>query len=118
MKPIPMLAVPLFAAALGVHAAIVTKMVDLDAPGAIEALQSQNPEHYARARAILATAKAAPRTDLARFIEVEFRASDVECIAWRVSDPPQLKVAFTLDSTRYSAVVVPQLPPARPVPLR
>ena len=101
-----------------VQAAIVTRTVDLNSPGALESLRDQRPTHYTKARAILAIAKARPASDLGRWIEARFDASDVELLLWRVSDPPKLGVSFTLDDTRYTAYVVPVLPPVRAIPAR
>ena len=92
--------------------------VDLRRPGALESLRDQRPDHYARARAILALAQARPSPGTSRLIEARFDASDVELSLWRVSDPPKLQVSFRLDDTRYDAEVVPALPPARAMPAR
>lgn len=96
----------------------VSITVDLNDPGALESLRTDRPDHYARARAILAIVEARPAPDVARLIEARFDASDVELLQWQVSDPPKLRVSFTLDSTRYTAVVVPALEPARLMPAR
>jgi hypothetical protein len=97
------------------QAAIVNEAIDLTAPGALQSLQQRKPEHYAKVQAILAIAEAPPRPDLARFIETQFEVSDVDMLAWRVSYPAKLQVSFTLDHTRYTALVVPRVV-ARPTP--
>src|SRR4029450_3760043 len=93
--------------------------IDLSAPGVLESLQERRPDHYAKVRAILALVESRAQFNLGPWIEAEFDASDVDFLhLWRVSDPPKLKVSFTLDDARYTAVVVPMLQPARAAPAR
>ena len=98
------------------HAAMTGGVMDLSTPAALQVLRDQRPDHYAKARAILALAESRPGAD--RWIEARFGASDVQMLQWRVSDPPRLRVSFALDDARYTAEVVPRLPPARAVPAR
>ncbi len=100
------------------QAAVFSQAIDLTDPGALRALRVERPEHYAKAQAILAIARAGRQPNVERWIAARFDASDVEMIAWRVSYPAKLRVSFTLDTTRYSADVVPDLSPPRAVPLR
>ena len=101
------------------QAGTINRNVDLSVPGAIESLRDRDPAHFAKVSAILSYVEANPtRPDSGRLIETRFDAADVEMLQWRVSNPPKLRVSFTLDSTRYSADVVPNLPPARAVPTR
>ena len=85
--------------------------IDLDAPDALKSLQARNPDHYRKIFAILAEVRERASPGVVPWIEATFDASEVECIAWRVSDPPKLRVSFTLDATRYTAVVVARSPP-------
>ena len=111
------IAVILFCAAA--HAAGFTEPVDLNAAGALESLRIQNPAHYEKVRAILAIVEARPRSDVTRLIEARFDATEVQSfIAWRVSNPPKLHVAFTLEQTRYTVWVVPTDAAPKLVPLR
>ena len=100
------------------HAGMVGVVIDLTNPGALESLRDHRPGHYAKVRAILAVAETRPAITAGHWIEARLGASDVELLQWRVSDPPRLQVSFTLDQTRYTAQVVPVLPPARAVPAR
>jgi len=113
-----MLIALLFVLSSGGQAAPFNPTVDLNSPGALESLRAERPEHYAKARAILTIAETRLGPDVGRWIEVRFEASDVELLQWQVSDPPKLRVSFTLDATRYTAVVVPSLSPARPMSAR
>ena len=100
------------------HAAVVGAVIDLTNPAELESLRDRRPEHYAKVRAILAAAETRPAVEAGRWIEARVGASEVELLQWRVSDPPKLRVSFTLDDTRYTAQVIPDLRPARPVPAR
>ena len=104
---------------MAAHAAGVTQRIDLNAPGAIDALRTERPAHYDKVRAILSYAQTHPtQPTTRRLIEARFDAADVEMRQWRVSDPPKLEVSFTLDTTRYVAEVIPNLAPARAIPAR
>ena len=101
------------------QAAGPAESIDLNAPGELRSLQARRPDHYAKVQAILELVQARPRFDLGPWIETRFDASNVDFQPlWRVSDPPTLKIAFTLDNARYTAVVVPELEPARAMPAR
>lgn len=107
----------LFILSTAAQAAIFNGTVDLNSPEALETLRDRRPEHYAKVQAILAIAVARPDLNLGTWIEAHFDASDVEMLLWRVSDPPKLRVSFTLDNIRYTADVLPALQPARAVPV-
>ena len=114
-----LIALLFFLGAVGQVAAIGNETVDLSDPRALESLRDRRPDHYAKVQAILAIAEARPDdVRIGPWIEARFQASDVELLLWRVSDPPKLRVAFTLDNTRYTADVIPALQPARAVPAR
>jgi hypothetical protein len=113
-----MLIALLFFLSTGGQAAAFNPTVDLNSPGVLESLRAERPEHYAKARAILTIAETRPTPDVGRWLEARFEASDVELLQWQVSDPPRLRVSFTLDATRYTGVVVPSLAPVRPMPAR
>ena len=98
------------------QSAAVAAAVDLNAPGELDALRERRPEHYEKVRIILSLARSRPAPVASRWIETRVGASEVELVQWRVSDPPKLRVSFTLDDVRYAAQVVPLLEPARPVP--
>ena len=105
------LALPILAAAFA--GAATAGPVDLDAPGALDALRTQQPDHYRKVVAILEAVEKRPDVEaLGRWIETTFDARDVASLRyWRVSDPPVLDVAFTLDGTRYKARVTSDVPP-------
>ena len=80
--------------------------IDLNLPNALRSLQARNPAHYKKVSAILSAAQDYVSPDMESWIEATFNATEVECVAWRVSNPPKVTVSFTLDKTRYTATVV------------
>lgn len=83
-------------------------------------LAAANPDHYARAQRVMAAANELCR---AKPPQVEFaasRARGVSCLPMllKTSNPPKRQITFTLDTTRYIALVTvtaspPRLSPAR-----
>ena len=83
-----------------------TGSVDLNAPGAIEALARDNPEHYAKIAKILQDVAQRPPEAVPRWMKSEFGAEQVAFPSLlKTSDPPKRSLAFTLDRTRYEVVV-------------
>jgi len=104
----------LFCLSAVAQAAGPAEPVDLNAPGALGALQHRRPDHHAKVQAILGLVQAKPQLDLGPWIETRFDASNVDFQhLWRASDPPKVKITFSLDDARYTAVVVPELQAAR-----
>ena len=83
------------------------RAIDLNAPGALEALQRSNPTHYETVRKILEGVLQRPDTDVPRWIQTSFAARDVSYVpVVLTSHPPKRRLSFALDATRYEAVVV------------
>ena len=81
--------------------------VDLNAPGALEALQRSNPAHYDKVRRIFEGILQQPDTNVPRWIQVNFDARDVTYAPIVLtSHPPKRRLSFALDATRYEAVIV------------
>ena len=80
--------------------------MDLNKPGALEALQRSNPTHYDKVRKILDGILQQPDAAVPRWIQTNFDAQDV---IYRpvllTTDPPQKRLSFSLDDTRYEAFV-------------
>jgi hypothetical protein len=92
--------------------------VYLDGPADLARLRAANPGHYARAQPILAAANQLCRPGHAQLLGVS-GARDFRCAEafLRTSNPPKREISFTLDDTRYIALVVvtddpPRLTPA------
>jgi hypothetical protein len=81
--------------------------IDLDRPGAFEALQRTNPDHAAKVRLILEGVARTPDSDVPRWMRVAFDARDVSYIpVVLTSHPAKRRLSFVLDTTRYEAVIV------------
>lgn len=95
------------------------RTVYLDGPRDLARLQKANPDHYARAERVLAAADHLCRPGPGQ-LESIAGSRDVRCAGALLltSNPPQLRMTFTLDDTRYVALVVITDDPARPTPAR
>jgi hypothetical protein len=81
--------------------------VDLDRPGALEALAQANPAHHAKVTAILEGIARQRDADVPRWMRVGFDARDVGYAPIVLtSHPAKRRLSFALDDTRYVAVVV------------
>ena len=81
--------------------------VDLDQPGALQALARTNPDHAAKVRLILEGVARTPDSDVPRWMRVAFDARDVDYIpVVLTSHPAKRRLSFVLDGTRYAAVIV------------
>jgi hypothetical protein len=93
--------------------------VYLDGPSALARLEASNPDHYARAERILASANHLCRAGPA---ELQHAGADLRSFSCgmllKTSNPPKRQISFRLDDTRYVALVTitddqPKLIPAR-----
>ena len=66
----------LLAFAAAVETAFAAQTVDLDVPGALEAIQAESPAQYARIVAILAGVQAWPASDVRTWMRTRFDAKD------------------------------------------
>ena len=80
--------------------------IDLNRPGALDRLARENPYHYAIIRKILAGVDAIPEHAVGRWMQAQFNATDITYspVLW-TSAPPRKELAFTLETTRYQAVL-------------
>src|SRR2546426_11788664 len=53
------------------------RTVDLDAPGALAALQQSNPEHYVKVRTILTDVLLRQDAEVPRWLQASFNARDI-----------------------------------------
>lgn len=95
------------------------RTVYLDGPSDLARLRQVNPGHYARAERILTAANHLCRPGPGQLQEAA-EAQDLTCNGslLRTSNPPKWQITFTLDDTRYVALVAvtddpPRLTPAR-----
>lgn len=82
--------------------------VDLDRPGALEAVERDQPGHYRRITEILSVASEMPchTEQFGRVVEAKYEARDGRCgLMLMTSYPAKRLLTFTLDATRYATVV-------------
>ena len=83
------------------------RAIDLNGPGVLGALQRSNPMHYEKVREILEGVLERPDPDVPRWIQATFNGRDVKYTPIVLTSyPPQRRLSFTLDTTRYKAVIV------------
>jgi hypothetical protein len=83
------------------------RVVDLNEPGILQALESSSPGHYRKIRQILDEILAQPDPGVPRWLQTTFDARNVKYIpVVLTSHPPKRQLSFSLDDTRYEAVLV------------
>jgi len=94
------------------------RTVFLNGSHALDELRTSRPRHYATAQRVIAAAEQLCRPDLAQLSYVN-DARNVHCAAMLTltSNPPKRQIGFTVDDTRYVALVTimdaqPRLLPA------
>ena len=82
-------------------------VVHLDGVRSLEALRKSNPAHFARAERIIAAASEICRPGPLESDFTRIEAKDISCSAsmLKTSNPPKKALQFTLDHTRYLALV-------------
>ena len=83
------------------------RTVNLNEPGALEALQESNPTHYEKVRKILEGVPQQPDAGVPRWMQTNFDAQDVKYLPIVLtSHPPKRRLSFSLDAMRYEAIVI------------
>ena len=86
--------------------ALAAGTVDLDVPGALDTLQGANPTHYEKVVRILEGVRNQPEATVTRWLQVGFDARNVDYAPIVLtSHPAKRRLSFTLDDTRYVAVI-------------
>lgn len=92
--------------------------IDLDQPGALEALQRDNPAHFAKVEKILREAPRRPFMSVPGWIRTEFNAKDVDTsYLLKTSYPAQTRLSFVLGDQRYTKIIRIDAP-ARAMPAK
>src|SRR5216684_5221892 len=83
------------------------RTVDLNTPGALDALERENPRHYERVREIMSDVQYQPDSKVPRWMQARFDARDVlyQPLLLLTSLPPKRRLAFTIDNVRYQAII-------------
>jgi hypothetical protein len=80
--------------------------VDLNVPGALDALRTGNPEHFRKITRLIEEFGRRPAENLLAWVEVRFGVKNPQYgMPWLVSWPPQRRLSFALDDVRYSMLV-------------
>ena len=80
--------------------------IDLDQPGAFEALARENPAHYAKVEKILSEAPQRPFASVRGWIRTEFDAKDVDTsYLLKTSYPALARLTFMLDERQYTKII-------------
>ena len=113
------IAIAFVLATLGTQAAAEERYVDLNRPGALDAIARDNPAHYRQILEITRVASEVSCETALKMLPVP-AASRLECvaIALMTSDPPKRRVNFELDSIRYRMVVTLKTQPGELIPLK
>jgi hypothetical protein len=91
--------------------AVGESWTDLDRPGAMAALERENPSHFAKIERMLHEAPAQSVTSIPRWMRIQFDAKDVQTRSLlKTSYPPQTRVSFVLDNARYSKTIYVDAP--------
>lgn len=84
----------------------VSRTIDLNRPGALEALEHSNPQHHEKIREMMEGLVKQPESKVPGWLQVNFEARDVKYGPMLLtSHPPQKYLSFTLDETHYKATV-------------
>jgi len=105
------------AGALSTYRVTQAPEVDLDRPGAMDALKASNPEHFRRAQGVLDVAyhKGCHVPEFERFLHAQFDAARPYCGPLvKTSYPPQRMIRFHIDGVAYSKTIQFQVMPVAP----
>lgn len=107
-------------AAFGVQAAgVPSQSVDLDKPGALEALQRDKPAHYAKVLEMMEKVQAVPlAAEGQRDLRLEVQKPDVTRRQIETSFPAKTRMTVPVDDTEYKITVVYTKNPATVVPAK
>jgi hypothetical protein len=93
-------------AVVAAGAVIPVRTVNLDQPGALQALQRSNPTHYEKIQKIMDQLLRQPDAEVPHWMQANFDARDATYGPILLTSlPPKRRLSFTLDDTRYEAIV-------------
>jgi hypothetical protein len=86
----------------------VSRDVDLDRPGALQAIERDDAALYTRIRGVLDAAQAQTCETLPQLVHAQFQATLGTCSTFSIltSFPPKRRISFVIDDTGYSSNVV------------
>ena len=81
-------------------------VINLNKPGVLKMIQNENPELYQKIREILNAIYKQPESKVTYWLQTKFNARDVLYgPALLTSLPPKKHISFTLENTRYEALL-------------
>ena len=113
--------IPLVASSFIIVAApaIAAQPIDLNQPGAMEQLQKDRPEHYAKVITILEEVLKRPEATVPTWMKTTFDANRVSFgPIVLTSYPPKKQLGFELDKVSYKAIVTVTDFKVKPTPLK
>ena len=107
-------------AVFGVQAAgVPSQSVDLDQPGALEALQKDNPAHYAKVLEMMEKVQAVPFAERGQHdLRLDVQKPDVTRRQIETSYPAKTRLTVPVEGTEYKITVVYTKNPATLAPAR
>jgi hypothetical protein len=82
--------------------------VDLDKPGALEALQQSNPTHFDKIRQIIRGVAQQADANVPSWMLSKFNARVVRYAPNEMTTYPQRRLSFVIDDTNYVVVITPR----------
>jgi hypothetical protein len=95
------------AAAGDVTVVTLRRTVDLDAPGALQALQLSNPTHFNIVLQVMSGVAQQPDAQVPGWMRATFNTQGVHYAPIAMTSfPPKRRLSFVLDDSRYTIVVI------------
>ena len=93
--------------------------VDLAKPGALDRLEKENPDHYAKVLKVQRAAAAPSCVDELKVLKADLKLDDATCAAMTTlaSYPPKRTVSIMIDGVHYMTFTPIEFEPAKSVPL-
>ena len=93
--------------------------VDLAKPGALDRLEKENPDHYAKVLKVQRAAMAPSCVDELRVLKADLKLDHATCaeMTTLTSFPPKRTVSVMIDGVHYMTFAPIEFQPAKPVPL-
>jgi hypothetical protein len=96
-----------------------SRIFELDAPGALDALARNHPRHDKKVLEIMAEVQKQPDSEVPQWMRTRFDARNVVYgPLLLVTDPPKRHLSFTIDEVRYHSIVTLTNWKPRPTPTR
>ena len=96
-----------------------SQIIDLDAPGTLDALARDHPSHYEKVAEILAEVLKQPDSEVPQWMRTNFNAHDVVYGPLLLASlPPKRHLSFKIDDVRYKSIVTVTNRTPKPTPTK